>query len=187
MVYKWGNQAHQAHNKQRSFLVLCHEFPPLGGGAGWMTYLLCLELHLRGHHIEIWTNKPAYTQPFPFEVVYLPSLRKVRFSTNFFAMGSFVVQSIWKALRTRPAVDHILSSMAIPAGFAGHWVSKIWRRPHSIWYLGSDVHAGKETGAGGLQQYLLQSLWERTQVNFFASRSLLKMATEKGESPQRLF
>src|SRR5690349_14237056 len=103
-------------------LVLCHEFPPLGGGAGKNLYLLCRELRRRGLRVKVWTGDPGEGKRWrhDVEVEYLPVGRKRRFETSLLGLLAFAVGAVARAWRSRgesPAL--VFSNLGIPAGLAG--------------------------------------------------------------------
>jgi glycosyltransferase involved in cell wall biosynthesis len=182
-------------------LVLCHEFPPLGGGAGKNLFLLCRELTRLGYRVKVCTCDPGIEKrgTFDFEVTYLAVGRKNRFETNFLSMGTFIAGAILRARffprsarffprsarflqGGRPAL--VFSVLGIPAGIAGSLIAGFARVPHVVWYHGSDIHAGQARGPGLWQRIILRQIWKRTAVNFFVSEGLMKMAKTLGD-PKR--
>jgi glycosyltransferase involved in cell wall biosynthesis len=163
-------------------LVLCHEFPPIGGGAAKNLHQLCRELARRGIGVRVLTSDPGSGNRLrhPFEVEYLATGRKHRFETRLLGMLGFV----WKAARRasasgfrgpgRPAL--ILSCLGIPAGLAGTWASRRLGAPHAVWYHGSDVHGGRPGGCGTLQRLLLRRVARAAAHNLFVSPGLRGMA-----------
>ena len=161
-------------------LVLCHEFPPLGGGAGKNLYLLCRELSRRGLRVKVWTGDPGPAKRWrhdDFEVEYFPVGRKARFETNLLGLLAFALGAVVRAWRSRdesPAL--VFSNLGIPAGLAGTWISRRLKTPHAVWYQGSDVHAGSPAGCGRLQRMILRRVLEGAARNFFVSPGLRDMA-----------
>lgn len=174
-------------------LVLCHEFPPLGGGAGKNLYLLCRELTRRGVKVRVWTGDPGPGKRWAhgFEVDYIPMGRKARFETSLRGMLEFSFRAAihrrlggaaGRVARRKPAL--VLSNLGIPAGLAGDILSRRFGAPHAVWYQGSDVHAGRPDGCGAFQKSLLRFIWARASINFFVSPSLRDMALTMGK-PKR--
>ncbi len=169
-------------------LVLCHEFPPLGGGAGKNLYLLCRELTRRGLRVRVWTEDPGARKRrnYDFEVEYLRVGRKARFETSRKGMAAFLARACLRALRLRsgrPAL--VLSVLGIPSGLAGAFIAKYTGAPHAVWYHGSDIHAGRRQGPGAFQRFLLRRVWKGAAVNFFVSTGLRDMAAAIGKADLR--
>jgi glycosyltransferase involved in cell wall biosynthesis len=165
-------------------LVLCHEFPPLGGGAGKNLQLLCKQLRARGVEVRVWTSDPGARRRWPYEfpIEYISVNRKERFETDLAGMAVFIVGAVLLALRGRrrlkPAA--VFANLAIPAGVAGNLVSRILGAPLALWHQGSDVHSGKPAGPGRFQRAVLGLVWKRSQLNFFVSPGLRDMAARYG-------
>jgi glycosyltransferase involved in cell wall biosynthesis len=167
----------------RSILVLSHELPPLGGGAGRATAELCAALVRRDVAITVWTQKPprGKEKKFPFDVRYFTTGRKIQFQTSAFSIFLYTVRVLLHGLtlrRNRP--DLIFSSIAIPAGFAGAMLSRFLKVPNVIWYHGADVHGDRRQGAGLFFRFLLRSAWKATDLHCFISHGLRTMAETLG-------
>jgi glycosyltransferase involved in cell wall biosynthesis len=164
-------------------LVLCHEFPPLGGGGGKNLYLLCRELSRRGVQVRVWTVDPGKRNQWKhdFPVEYIVTRRTERFETNSKSTRDFIMGSCrlgWSRRRDRPAL--VLANLAIPAGVAGWLISRLLRAPLAVWHHGSDVHAGVPEGPGFFHRMLLRRVWSRSVLNFFVSKGLLDNAMSLG-------
>jgi glycosyltransferase involved in cell wall biosynthesis len=165
-------------------LVLCHEFPPLGGGAGKNLSLLCRELTQLGVMVKVWTVDPGVKKrrPYNFNVHYFNIGRKERFETSLKGMVYYIGRTILhgRTLRkSKPVL--IFSVLGIPAGIAGTLLSSITRIPHWVWFHGSDIHAGRLPGPGPLHRLLLGRIWKRSEANFFVSKGLQAMAQGLGK------
>ncbi len=168
-------------------LVLCHEFPPLGGGAGKNLFLLCRELTRRGVKVEVWTGDPGARKrrPYDFQVDYFEVGRKARFETSLKSMAAFILRVVLHARSTRsrrPA--SVCSVLGIPSGIAGAFVARFAGVPHVVWYHGSDIHGGKAQGPGSFHRLLLRRIWQGAAMNFFVSTGLRDMALSMGK-PKR--
>lgn len=185
----------------RSILVLTHELPPLGGGAGRAMAQLCLALRERGVDITVWTQKPpaAVRMDFPFRVRFFATGRTAQFQTHIPSMLVFSARilfsgfcsGIWSGLRgglrggnsgrqARERPDLILSNAAIPAGCIGALLGRFLRVPHAIWYHGAEIHGNRAQGAGPLYRFLLKAAWKNTALHCFVSQGLLRMAEGYG-------
>jgi glycosyltransferase involved in cell wall biosynthesis len=168
-------------------IVISHEFPPLGGGAGQNLSRLCTELCSRGISLCVWTIRCDSREAggFPFPIKQFGKTRDKRFETSLVSMMMFCASVLWQSLwarKSRPRL--ILSNMAIPAGICGGLLSRRLGVPHAIWHNGSDVHGGRCEGAGFLQRCILKAVWRTAGNSLFISESLkacaLKYAAVRG-------
>lgn len=172
--------------RPRSLLVLTHELPPLGGGAGRAMARLCEALAARGLDIEIWTQSPgvAARPAFPFRVRYFATGRKAQFQTHVPSILLYAARIFLAGVallapgRRRP--DLIFSNTALPTGCVGALLASILRVPHAIWYHGADVHQNRREGAGPFYRAALRLAWLRTDLHCFVSRGLLSLAEGYG-------
>jgi glycosyltransferase involved in cell wall biosynthesis len=169
----------------KSILVLSHELPPFGGGAGRAVAELCAALTGRNVAITLWTQRPpsGKERHFPFTVRYFSTGRKIQFQTSAVSIALYTVQVLFHGLimrRNRP--DLIFSSIAIPAGLAGAVLSRFMKIPHVIWYHGADVHGNRREGAGLFFRFLLGFAWKATDLHCFVSQGLLAMAETFGRT-----
>ena len=164
----------------RSILIISHEFPPLGGGAGRVTASLCEELASRGFAIEVWTQKPSGTiahEGRSYAVRYFTTGRRSVFQTDLLSMGVFLCKVLFASLKSvRRRFGCVMSIMAIPSGIAGGIVARRLKIPHLIWYHGADIHANRPPGAGAIHRLVLRGIWWSTTAHYFPSDSLMKMA-----------
>jgi glycosyltransferase involved in cell wall biosynthesis len=165
-------------------LVLCHEFPPFGGGCGRNLRQLCLELAKQGLRLEVWTAGIPENYEEPFPVRRFDTGRKAVFETS----GSRLLRYArfaWRAgknLSVPPTA--LLSAMGFPAGGVGVLLNRRWGIPHYVWYHGTDAHGGKARGPGFLLKAYLRWLFRRTTGSFFVSRDLRTLAEKAGPSPR---
>jgi glycosyltransferase involved in cell wall biosynthesis len=169
--------------KLASILMLSHEFPPLGGGAGRNGRRLCEELHARGIAVEVWTSRPpnAGGRAFPFPVVYFPTGRRARFETSPLAVALYCVQALVKGCifaRKKPGL--IFSNIAVPTGIVCRLIGKCTGVPYVVWHHGADVHQDRPEGAGLFFRCLLRFVWKKSALNLFVSEGLLTMARTYG-------
>jgi glycosyltransferase involved in cell wall biosynthesis len=167
----------------RSMLVLTHELPPLGGGAGRAMAQLCAALGELGIGIEVWTQKPpaAARRDFPFRVRYFATGRTVQFQTNVATILIYAARILFSGLmlgKRKP--DLILSNTAIPTGCVGAFLGRMLGAPHVIWYHGADVHGNRTRGAGLAYRLMLKAAWRNTALHCFVSKGLLAMAEGYG-------
>ena len=168
-----------------SILVLSHEFPPIGGGAGINLDFLCRGLHRHGVGITLMTVSSSKRIPGPFPVIPIRTTRWKRFETNLTTMFFFCIGAVVRSLSIDgKQYGAVFSNMALPAGLPGALLSRRFRIPHIIWHHGSDVHGGRPEGAGLLQKILLRVIWRSSSVNLFVSGSLGRLALSyNGRTP----
>lgn len=167
-------------------IVISHEFPPLGGGAGQNLSRLCTELCRRGISLCVWTIRCDSREAggFPFPIKQFGKTRAKRFETSLVSMLMFCASVFWQSLwagKSRPRL--ILSNMAIPAGICGGLLSRRLDVPHAIWHHGSDVHGGRREGAGFFQRCILKAVWRTAGNNLFISESLKACALKYAAVP----
>ena len=127
-------------------LFLTHEFPPVGGGAGRIVKNLSLKYANKGHEVHILTSRyKNFPNEFQSENIffhYVWGKRKSELDNNiFFTFLSFLILGIPKGyfIIKKFKIDIIHSSMAIPAGFVGVVLKKIFNKPNILSFFGSDV------------------------------------------------
>jgi glycosyltransferase involved in cell wall biosynthesis len=173
--------------KKKSILVISHEFPPLGGGAGRSLQSLCDELYKRGYSFHLITEKPSGGQSAGHQVpvTFVPCLRRSDFQTSFVSTAVFLVGALLAGIfKKKTSFGFVFSNMAIPAGIAGAIIAAFHRLPHIVWHHGSDVHAGRSSGAPRIQKLILKAIWKRSCANCFVSDSLLARARTYGSVPK---
>jgi glycosyltransferase involved in cell wall biosynthesis len=112
-------------------LVLCHEYPPIGGGGGRVAQDICLGLAKRGHKITLLTANceglPAREILNGVEILRLKSGRKYPYKAGLIAMAGFIWAAFWCSLKLirqkRPDVIHV--HFAVPSGAAA-WALKLF-------------------------------------------------------------
>ena len=169
--------------RPRSILVLTHELPPLGGGAGKAMLMLCAALAARGVAVQVWTQRAPlpYLPGYPFEVRRFATGRAIQFQTSIPTILLFSLRALWSGLwlgKRRP--DLIFSNTGVPTGAVGALLSLMHRVPHAIWYHGADVHQNRRAGAGPAYRLALKAAWARTDLHGFVARGLLEMAEGYG-------
>jgi glycosyltransferase involved in cell wall biosynthesis len=169
--------------RPRRILVLTHELPPLGGGAGKAMLDLCAALAARGLEIEAWTQRPPspYLPGYPFRVRFFSTGRSLQFQTSVPTILLFSLRALWSGLwlgRRRP--DLIFSNTGIPTGVIGAWLARLHGARHAIWYHGADVHQNRRQGAGFAYRLALKAAWAGTDFHGFVSQGLLQMAEGYG-------
>lgn len=129
-------------------LVLCHEYPPLGGGGGKVAQDLCRGFVQHSHAVKILTAQ-AEGLPSPVidqgvEVIRLKSLRRHAYKADFRAMLGYVWAAFWAGLKIirkwKPDIIHV--HFAVPAGAAAYLLSIFTGIPYVLTAHLGDVPGG---------------------------------------------
>lgn len=115
-------------------LVLCYEYPPIGGGGGRVAAQVARELLRRGHEVRVQTagmkHLPARFEDEGVEVIRSESFRRREDTCSVPEMGLYLLTSFWPALqlarRWKPDVIH--AHFGVPTGvlaLALHWLTGI--------------------------------------------------------------
>lgn len=177
----------QGRMSKKSILVISHEFPPLGGGAGLNLQSLCKELVTRGYSFRLITELPprGIVVRHPFPVTFVRCLRRSNLQTSFISTAIFLAGAVFAGiLIKRTSFGFVFSNMAVPAGIAGAIIAALHRLPHVVWHHGSDVHAGRSHGAPLIQKLVLKTIWKGSIANCFVSEGLLARAQTYGPVPK---
>ena len=126
-------------------LVVNYEYPPLGGGGGFVTRDILEHIAGIGHHVSIITSGynglPSQEVINGVEVVRVPVLRrtKIETATNL-SMLSYVPFCVYKfkSLSGRK-FDIINTHFAVPSGPAGHMIAKYANLPNVLSIHGGDI------------------------------------------------
>jgi glycosyltransferase involved in cell wall biosynthesis len=129
-------------------LVLCHEYPPIGGGGGRVAQDLCKGLVGLGHEITVLTAQcgglPVTENQEGVNVLRLRSGRKYPHKAGLLAMGGFVWASFWKSLsiitKEQPDVIHV--HFAVPSGATAFALRKLTGVPYLLTTHLGDVPGG---------------------------------------------
>jgi glycosyltransferase involved in cell wall biosynthesis len=129
-------------------LVLCYEFPPIGGGGGRVAEDLCRHFVKRGHEVLVQTSGfkglPKREQRSGYTICRVRAPRRRRDRCTIFEMVFYVVFNIIPALGRafirRPDVIHC--HFAVPTGFVAWIVGGVVRIPYVITAHLGDVPGG---------------------------------------------
>lgn len=102
-------------------LLLNHELPPLGGGAGNAAWFIAKALHDEGVETHIVTagfhELPAAAQVDGVSIERLPVLRRRADRSNTFEMLTFLVSALWRFRRRRAGnYDGMIAFFSVPSG-----------------------------------------------------------------------
>ena len=130
-------------------LVLCYEYPPVGGGGGRVAAQVGGELVRRGHDVRVQTSRIAglparEVTPSGVEVRRAFSFRRAADTCSVLEMGGYVVSNAWPVLRAaqtwQPDVMHV--HFAVPTGPVA-WLAHIFARvPYVLTAHLGDVPGG---------------------------------------------
>lgn len=126
-------------------LIICHEFPPLGGGAANAAFYLAKYFAKMQHRVTILTSKfrdnHKEKAPFNIEIVYLPVFRRYLDRTSPLELLSFALSGIFYALFfvRRQKYDICLAIHGIPSGWVALFMHKVFRIPYLVSLRGGDV------------------------------------------------
>lgn len=142
-------------------LVLCHEYPPIGGGAATAVSHVARSLVHQGHPVTVVTarlpDQPLRQLRDGVQIVSVPCQRRSRFSPSTRELLSFS----WHARRQLPQVirrfrpDGLLAFFAIPAGLIAVRNGKRFGLPVVVSLRGSDVPGFSQKRLGGRFQGLI--------------------------------
>jgi L-malate glycosyltransferase len=129
-------------------LVLCHEFPPVGGGGGRVARDIALGLAQRGHELHILTDHlaglPAREMQEGLLIERIPAGRRKAFRAEFAEMARYDLAAFQAGLKIirnwKPDVIH--AHFAVPAGAAAFALSKLTKVPYLL-----TAHLGDVPGA----------------------------------------
>lgn len=129
-------------------LVLCHEFPPVGGGGGKAAEDICKNLALLGHEVAVLTS---YHKGLSREevskagrIIRIPVGRKFAYKAAIFDMANYILLGIWRGLKLivswKPDIIHV--HFAVPAGALAWMLSKLTGLPYVLTVHLGDVPGG---------------------------------------------
>lgn len=167
-------------------LLINHEYPPIGGGAGNATENLARELAGLGVGVRVITARygglPAReTTAEGVEIIRIPALRRRRDRSSILEMLSFLASSLvyvpLHAVRWRPAAT--IAFFGLPAGpsaLLARWVSGA---PYIVSLRGGDVPGFQYSGIGVYHRLtgpVIGSLWRRAAAVVANSEGLADLA-----------
>ena len=133
-------------------LLLNYEYPPVGGGGGYVSHNVAKTLVGRGHAVTVVTatyrNLPAKEDRDGVIIYRLPSLRKKMERTTSFEMLTYVILCylflmIFRMRGRRFDVAHI--HFALPTGLLGPWVRLLFGINYLLTIHGTDLPGNDAT------------------------------------------
>ena len=127
-------------------LVINYEYPPIGGGGGFVTRDILEYMAEQGHHITLITSR--FKKLKKYENVNGVNIHRVRVifrnkieTASMPSMLSYLPASIFAALYKYSGgkFDIINTHFAIPSGPAGCVIGKLWKVPNVLSIHGGDI------------------------------------------------
>jgi glycosyltransferase involved in cell wall biosynthesis len=137
-------------------LVLCYEYPPVGGGGGRVAAQVAAGLVRRGHEVKVHTaglaHLPAREVRDGVEILRAPSFRRSEDTCSVPEMALYILTNVlpaWRfARRWKPDVLHV--HFAVPSGVVGLAVSVATGIPYVLTAHLGDVPGGVPEQTAGL-------------------------------------
>ncbi|MDB5385302.1 MAG: hypothetical protein JWM11_948 [Planctomycetaceae bacterium] len=147
-------------------LVLSHEYPPVGGGAGASSSLLSEQYALLGHQITVltmgWNELPLEEIVSGVQVYRQPCGRK-RWEMASPWEGLKWARQAWRVavrMQQEHPFDIVHAHFIMPAGIVARWLRRRFRLPYVITPRGSDV-PGYNSERLRIAHLLAQPWWKR--------------------------
>lgn len=151
-------------------LVLCYEYPPIGGGGGRVAAQVARELVRRGHEVRVVTaGMPHLPRRFSDEGVEVfrePSFRRREDTCSVPEMGLYLLTNFLPALRQvrdwKPDVIH--AHFAVPTGVLALALQLLTGKPYVITAHLGDVPGGVPEQTEGLFKLVnpfVRPVWRR--------------------------
>ncbi len=167
-------------------LVLCYEYPPLGGGGGRAAKSVAEEMVRRGHEVRVQTSGmphlPARETIGGVEVCRTHAFRRHEESCTPLEMGFFLVTSFWPTLRHvrgwRPQVIH--AHFAVPTGALAWAVAAVTSIPYVLTVQLGDVPGGVPEQTDRLFKWLKPAtvpIWRGAAAITVVSEFVKRLAT----------
>lgn len=129
-------------------LVLCYEYPPIGGGGGRVAAQVARELAARGHEVQVQTSGmrhlPRREVRQGVTIFRAESFRQREDTCSVFEMGLYLLTSFWPAWRLirreRPDVLHV--HFAVPTGVLAWILHRLTGVPYVLTAHLGDVPGG---------------------------------------------
>ena len=127
------------------FLLVNHEYPPVGGGAATATQAIAHKLTEFGHEVKVLTSRYRDLPGSGFEdhvaICRVRCFRRRRDQSNLFEMLTFTVSSLWRLplLLKRDKPDAVIAFFSLPSGLTGLIAKLLSGAPYIISLRGGDV------------------------------------------------
>ena len=179
----------QGKIKKKKILMFNHEFPPIGGGGGWVSYFLGKHFAAAGHEVHLITSQfrdcPAVEEIEGFHVHRVRALRKNRDVCAVHEMLTYAVSSSLYGLRFAKQFqpDIVQVFFGIPAGGGAYLLKKRRKVPYVVFLGGRDVPSRNPDPPYYRWLYLLlqpiiRAIWGNASVVVACSEGLRELARE---------
>jgi len=170
-------------------LMFNHEFPPIGGGGGWVSYFLGKHFAAAGHEVHLITAQfrdcPVDETVEGFHVHRVRALRKNRDVCAVHEMLTYAVSSSLYGLRFAKQFqpDIVQVFFGIPAGGGAYLLQKLRKVPYCVFLGGRDVPSRNPDPPYYRWLYLLlkpiiRAIWGKASAVVACSDGLRELARE---------
>ncbi len=170
-------------------LMFNHEFPPIGGGGGWVSHFLGKHFAAAGHDVHLITSQfrdcPKDEKVEGFHVHRVPTLRKNPDVCAVYEMLTYAVSSSLYGLRfaKKYKPDIVQVFFGIPAGGGAYLLRKFHNVPYVVFLGGRDVPSRNPDPPYYRWLYLLlkpiiRSIWGNASAVVACSEGLRELARE---------
>ena len=133
-------------------LIINYEYPPIGGGGGFVTRDICENIVSRGHNVTVVTSNfkglPDHEMVNGVNIIRVPvfSRRKMEVAGTA-SMLSYFPLSVFEAMKHVKAngYDILNTHFAIPSGPTGYVLSKVFHLPNVLTIHGGDIFDPSKT------------------------------------------
>ncbi len=173
----------------KKILMFNHEFPPIGGGGGWVSYFLGKHFAAAGHDVHLITSQfrdcPKDEKVEGFHVHRVRALRKNPDVCAVHEMLTYAVSSSLYGLRFAKQFqpDIVQVFFGIPAGGGAYLLQKRRNVPYVVFLGGRDVPSRNPDPPYYRWLYLLlkpaiRAIWRNASVVVACSEGLRELAQE---------
>ena len=174
---------------KKKILMFNHEFPPIGGGGGWVSYFLGKHFAAAGHEVHLITSQfsecPTDEKVEGFHVHRVRALRKNRDVCAVHEMLTYAVSSSLYGLRLAKQFqpDIVQVFFGIPAGGGAYLLQKLRGVPYCVFLGGRDVPSRNPDPPYYRWLYLLlkpviRAIWGNASAVVACSDGLRELARE---------
>lgn len=129
-------------------LLVCYEYPPVGGGGGVGASQYAEAWAAQGHDVTVLTSRtsslPSRGVIGGVEVVRVPTVGKPdRVTSTIVSMASYLVSGFFYVLRHRPSLDGVQvvnTHFSLPTGPLGLFVGRLLGVPQVLTIIGGDIY-----------------------------------------------
>lgn len=170
-------------------LMFNHEFPPIGGGSGWVSYFFGKHFVEAGHDVYLITSQfqslPEHEDVEGIHVHRVPTLRSNKDVCAVHEMLTYAISSglhgLGSVSRLKPDIVQIFSG--IPAGGSGYVLKKVYGLPYVVFLSGRDVPSSNPDPPYyrwiyGLLRPVIRGIWKAAGAVVACSDGLREMASQ---------